>query len=206
MQINPIFAVHISDGLLSPGFEAGGWLIAVVIIAYSLWRITDEEIPKIGVLSSAFFVASQLHLPLGITSAHLLLNGLLAVVLRQRAGVAIAVGLTLQTALFNHGGKYTLGVNICVYALPALVAGAVFTRVRQKKWLADFPLGVIFGGSTALLTVLLNFLVLSYAGLEDWSRLAQLLLIANLPVVLVEAIGVGFVVRYLGKVKPEWLE
>lgn len=40
-----------------------------------------ESIPKVGVLSSAFFVATLIHVPVGPSSIHLVLNGLMGVML-----------------------------------------------------------------------------------------------------------------------------
>src|SRR5947209_6162365 len=115
-----IFAVHISDGVLREPVWVCGWFAAAALVAFSGWRVREDEIPRIGVLTAAFFVASQIHVRLGPTSVHLLLNGLLGLVLGRRAPLAIAVGLLLQSLLFEHGGKTTLGVNVVVYSLPAL--------------------------------------------------------------------------------------
>ena len=51
----------------------------------------------------------------------------------------------------------------------------------------------------------LNFLVLLFGGKEDWSTLAKLVLLAHVPVVMIEGLMLGVIVRYLEKVKPEML-
>src|SRR6476646_10225154 len=99
-----LLAVHISDGVLRDPVWVGGWVTAVALVAVSAWRVREQEVPRIGVLSAAFFVASQIHLPLGAASVHLLLNGLVGVVLGRRGPLALAVGLLLQALLFGHGG------------------------------------------------------------------------------------------------------
>jgi ABC-type Co2+ transport system permease subunit len=274
-----IFAVHISDGVLRDPVWVGGWIAAAAVVAWSAWRVRDQEVPRIGVLTAAFFVASQIHLRLGPTSVHLLLNGLLGVVLGRRAPLAISVGLLLQSLLFEHGGKTTLGVNVVVYSLPALLAGLVFPVVRTHGWLRrrgprfaavalagfvwivtagialqtiwgmlpsavtpfptapsewwgtqpaiaacllagclglawyerrleadpNFPLGLLLGAATAYATVGLNCLVLWAGGREEVRDLAGVVVLAHLPVVVVESVGVGFVVAFLAKARPEWL-
>src|SRR5205809_294545 len=107
-------AVHISDGVLPPAWQAGGFALAVPLVAIGLWRLADEEIPRLALFTAAFFVASIIHLRVGPTSVHLLLNGLVGVVLGWRAGLAIGVGLLLQATLIGHGGFTALGVNTCV--------------------------------------------------------------------------------------------
>src|SRR5205085_10423419 len=122
----PLWAVHISDGVLTGPWCVGGFLVAALLAVLGAERIRDEEIPRVALLTAAFFVASLIHLPVGPTSAHLLLNGLVGVVLGRRAGLAIPVGLFLQAALIGHGGFSTLGINACVMTLPALLAWWLF--------------------------------------------------------------------------------
>lgn len=132
-----LFAVHISDGVLTPAWLAGGFFVAILLLIPSVIRVRDEEIPRIGMLSAAAFVGSQIHIPLGVSSVHLLLNGLIGVLLGRRAVLAITIGLVLQAMLFGHGGKLSLGVNICILAIPAILAGAVFGPLL--KLLATIP-------------------------------------------------------------------
>ncbi len=203
----PPLAVHISDGILEPKWLIGGWIALALSLAVALWRIDEREIPRNGVLTGAFFVASSVHIPIGTISVHLLLNGLVGVILRRRAALAIAVGLTMQALLFSHGGLTTLGVNFCVQAIPAYLCGALFNAsvaLRRPK-LPGFGLGLALGAGCAALTVLLHVTVLFLGGKGDWTVLAGISLVAHLPVIAIEGIGVGFAVRVLAKGKPEWL-
>jgi cobalt/nickel transport system permease protein len=129
-----LWAVHISDGILSAPWLVGGYVVALALAAVGARKVADEEIPPIALLASAFFVASLIHVPVGPTSVHLLLNGLLGVVLGTRACLAIPVGLCLQAALIGHGGFSTLGVNTCVLATPALIAGWAFAALQRLRW------------------------------------------------------------------------
>src|SRR5918911_651142 len=103
-------AVHISDGVLPLPWAAGGFLVAALLVGMGLRRLTDQEIPRLALLTAALFVASLIHVRVGPTSAHLLLNGLVGIILGWRSGLAVAVGLFLQAALIGHGGFSTLGV------------------------------------------------------------------------------------------------
>ena len=132
----PTFAVHISDGVLQPSWEWGGFAVAGLLALFGAWRIRDEEIPRVAVLTAAFFVSSQIHVQVpGGPSTHLLLNGLLGVILGRRALLAVPVGLLLQAVLFSHGGFYSLGVNSVVMGVPALLAGVLFAGLRRLPWL-----------------------------------------------------------------------
>jgi cobalt/nickel transport system permease protein len=124
-------AVHISDGLLDGRWLLGGFLVAGIFALMGCWRLTEEEIPRVALLTAAFFVASSLHLPLGPSSVHLLLNGLVGVILGWRAALAIPVGVFMQAVLLHHGGYSTIGINSVIELIPALLAGQLFAALRR---------------------------------------------------------------------------
>ncbi|MFL5242803.1 MAG: CbiM family transporter [Gemmataceae bacterium] len=130
-----LLAIHLPDNVIAGSWCLGGFALAALLMWYGAWRIRDEEIPRVAILASAFFVASQIHVRLPVTSAHLLLNGLLGVILGRRALLAIPVGLFMQMALFSHGGWTTLGLNACIMGLPALLACLVFEGIRRTPLL-----------------------------------------------------------------------
>jgi cobalt/nickel transport system permease protein len=272
-------AVHISDGVLRPPWLLGGFVLAGVLAFLGAWRIRDEEIPRVALLTAAFFVASSLNVRVGPTSVHLLLNGLVGVVLGWRAALAIPVGLFLQAALVQHGGFSTLGVNSCILVLPALLAWQLFALLRRVPWVRrpwfrsglvgtsvllwtlslvyslallfgndgdqlhaldfeganrltfhpvalalalfvawlaawlerrldnapEFPLGLLIGEAAVLATIALNCLVLVEGGIEPWHTLALALVVAHLPIAVVEGVVLGFTVGFLARVKPEML-
>lgn len=199
-----LLAVHLSDGVISTPWLVGGFVGAGLLLALASWRLTEDWVPRIGVLTAAFFVGSTIHFKLLVTSVHLILNGLVGVILGRRAPLAITVGLTLQYLLLAHGGLWTLGLNACIIGLPAVIAGQFFLLFRRAG-MSAFPLGFLLGTGTASATVGLNFLVLLIGGKEDWQTLAELVLLAHVPVVVLEGLILGVVVRYLEKVKPEML-
>jgi ABC-type Co2+ transport system permease subunit len=285
-----LWAVHLPDGLLTWPWLLGGFVGLAVLAGGAVvidWfrrvvrgrDVREEEIAQVGVLTAAFFVASQIHVPLGPTSVHLLLNGLLGVMLRWRAALAIPVGLLLQAALFGHGGFTTLGVNSCVLTLPALAAWLLFDGLHRLPWYRqrwfraalvaasaaawllsvvysvtllctnlassaldldpswanavtfhpaslaavgllaalagwqeprleagpEFPLGLLVGVVTVLLTMALVCPVLAFGGAEDWGSLVLLTFVAHLPVAAIEGLVLGFTVGFLARVKPELL-
>src|SRR5262245_32571596 len=134
MSLSPLFAVHIADGVVTPVWLGGGAAPVGGLALLGAWRIREEQVPQVAVLTAAFFVASLIHVRVGPTSVHLLLNGLVGVVLGRRAALAIPVGLFLQAALIGHGGFTTLGINSCVMTLPALLAWLVFGGLRRLPW------------------------------------------------------------------------
>ncbi len=204
-QLFPL-AVHLSDGVLSPAWLIAGFAGMALLMLPAMLRVRDEEIPRIALLTAAFFVASLLHVRLGPTSVHLLLNGLVGVILGWRAGLAIPVGLTLQALLLGHGGFYTLGVNACILTLPALLMGGLYHLLRASgPRLPDFVVGCVIGLVGVLLTLTLNALVLLYGGAEDWKVIVAVVFVSHLPIAVLEGVIMGFTVAFLARVKPELL-
>jgi len=131
-----LWAVHLPDGVLTTPWLIGGFAVAAILMLIGGWRVRDDEIPKIALLTAAFFVASLVHVPIPAgPRAHLLLNGLLGIVLGPRVALAIPIGLFLQATLFGHGGFSTLGVNACVMTLPALLAWGLFQALQRLPWI-----------------------------------------------------------------------
>ena len=135
----PIFGVHLPDGLIQgPGIIAG-WIIALLLLLLGSRHLANDEIPKISLLTAVFFLASLFPIQVpGGPKTHLLLNGLIGVILGQRAVLAIAPALFLQSLLFAHGGFLSLGLNICVMTIPALFISH-FAKIIQKPLLQGKP-------------------------------------------------------------------
>jgi ABC-type Co2+ transport system permease subunit len=140
-----LWAVHIADGVLTAPWLLGGFVVAgllalgavAVDAVRSLARgrsVQEEEVARVALLTAAFFVASLIHVRVGPTTVHLLLNGLLGVMLGWRAALAIPVGLCLQAGLFGHGGFTTLGVNSCIMTVPALLSWGLFAFLQRLPW------------------------------------------------------------------------
>lgn len=174
----PLLAVHIADGVLNWPWLAGGFAIAAALAWFGARKIRDEEIPRVALLTAAFFVASQIHVRVGPTSVHLLLNGLVGVVLGWRSALAIPIGLLLQATLLGHGGVATLGVNCCVMLIPALLARPTYNGFQrlpwlERRWFRDLLVGV---GMLAWLGSLIVSIVLLLASSPASSRLQSFML------------------------------
>ena len=86
--------------------------------AIGLKKMDYEAIPRVAILSAAFFVATLIHVPVGPVGLHLVLNGLMGLLLGWMAVPAILIALFLQALLFQFGGLTVLGVNTVTMALP----------------------------------------------------------------------------------------
>jgi cobalt/nickel transport system permease protein len=196
--------MHISEGVLSAPVLLTGAVLSLAGLTLGLKKIKNEDVPKVAVLSSAFFVASLIHVPIGPTSAHLILNGLIGMLLGWSAFPAIFIGLLLQALLFQFGGLTTLGVNTFTMAMPAVLSFYTFRKMLKKSKNVAFIGGALGGASAVLIGTL--FVSLALIGTEkSFFGVAVTLFTMHLPIALIEGIITGFVILYLKKVKPEAL-
>ncbi len=121
-----LWAVHISAGVLQWPWLVAGFAAAAILVWVGSVQVNEEEIATTALITAVFFVASLIHIRVGPTSVHLLLNGLVGVTVGRRAALAIPVGLLLQAALLGHGDISTLGINTCILTVPAVLAPAIY--------------------------------------------------------------------------------
>lgn len=193
---------HISDGVLSAPVLIGGAVIAAGMLAVGLRRLDPERLPQVAVMSAAFFVASLVHIPVGLSSVHLLLNGLVGIVLGWAAVPAIFVALLLQALFFGFGGITTLGVNTVVMAAPAVMSFLLFSGGARRGSPALW--GAVAGASAVIATCGGVAIALASSG-SGFVAAAKLILVTHVPVIVVEAVLTGTIVGFLRRVRPEVL-
>ena len=197
--------MHISEGVLSAPVLVGGFVGTAVLAAATMRRMDLEEIPKLSVITSVFFVASLIHVPIGVTSVHLILNSLVGVVLGWRAFPAVLVGIVLQAILFGHGGVTVIGVNTLMMGGGALVAYMVW---QQRHHFTFKRRELVFGALAGATGVMISGIILSLALIttgEAFYTMAGAVLLAHIPIMLIEAGVVGACAEFLNRVKPEIL-
>ncbi|MCX7995494.1 MAG: cobalt transporter CbiM [candidate division WOR-3 bacterium] len=197
--------MHIAEGVLNTPGLIGGGVIAVTGTAIGLKKIEYKDMPRIAVLSSAFFVASLIHIPVGPASAHLILNGLAGIILGWASFPALLLALFLQAILFQFGGLTTLGVNTATMASASVLCFLFFRRmvkISNKFW--NFTGGFLTGFFGVLLAGIFVASVLALNG-EFFIPVAKMIVIAHIPVMVIEGILTGFVILFLKKIRPELL-
>jgi len=197
--------MHISEGILSAPVLVTGAALTATAVGYSLKKMEHKEVPKVAILSSVFFVASLIHVPVGPSSVHLILNGIIGVLLGWSAFPAILVALTLQGVLFQFGGITTLGVNTFNMAFPAILSFYLFNRgIKGENNFIALILAFVCGFLAVLLSGVMVAAALVFTG-EPFMQIAKLVLIAHLPVMILEGVLTVFCIGFLRKVRPEIL-
>lgn len=197
--------MHVADGVLSLPVALTTSAAAIGILAYSLKGVTEQDIPKISLLTGAFFVSSLINIPVGPASVHLFLGGLLGLILGRSAPLGIFVGLILQATLFQHGGLSTLGANTLLMAIPALF---IYWLSHALQRLSAFLRGFIAGFFAIVCGVLLLVLLLLITDpLYTTGRFSvtNLLLASYTPLAILEGVITGLCIKYLARVRPSLL-
>ncbi|NLI83262.1 MAG: cobalt transporter CbiM [Deltaproteobacteria bacterium] len=197
--------MHISDGVLPPSVTVGTAAVALLFAAWSARRTDPDDLPKIAVVSSAFFVASLIHVPIGPTSVHLLIPGVVGILLGRSAFIAVCLGVVLQSLLFQFGGITAIGANACMMGIPALISGWLFRSMRGPSLPRLILAGATAGGLGIVLAVV-GLALLLVTGGEDFLGVAKLAMYAHLPVLFIESAIAAFTVSFLFRVKPELLD
>ena len=222
--------MHIMDGVVSSPLVVGAAIVAVSAVCFGLKRIEPDDIPKIALLAAAFFVASVIRVPIGPTSAHLMLTGLLGLVLGPAIFPALLAGLMLQTFIFGFGGITVLGLNLVNMALPGFLAYLIFIPFLQRglhkelqRGAGDlntfssssdhkifeliqknkiFAIGFCAGSFAIAGSLLMVAFSLALSG-QAFIPVAKFMVIANLPLIVIEGLFVGVILQFLTSLKPE---
>lgn len=203
--------MHIPEGAL--GSSAAGMVVlgagavlAGVGTAIGLARLDYQRVPRVAMLSAAFFVASLITVPVGPTYIHPLLNGLMGLVLGWAAFPALLVALLLQAVFFQFGGLTTLGVNTVNMALPAVFCYYLCGRAaRAQNDLTAMAAAATAGalGVALAAALLAGSLICAHS---EYKLLGGVIFVSSLVSAVVEALVTASVVLFLRKVRPELLQ
>jgi len=194
--------MHISEGVLSGEILAAGAAIAVAGTGIGLKKIDYDRIVHVAILASSFFVASLIHVNIGPASAHLILNGIVGLLLGFAAFPAILTALLLQSIFFQYGGLTALGVNVVVMAVPAVLSHYLFLPFLGKSDKLTFAAGFLSGFLSIFLSSIFMGFALWFTDINFFET-SLAIIMANIPVMIIEGIVTGFCVAFLLKVYPQ---
>ncbi|RJQ74071.1 MAG: cobalt transporter CbiM [Desulfobacteraceae bacterium] len=196
--------MHISEGYLSGPILISGAVLAAAGTAVGLKRLDYDQIAQGGILASTFFVTSLVHVPIGPSNAHLIMNGIIGLLLGWSACPVILAALVLQAVFFQFGGITTLGVNEIIMAAPAVAVYYLFGPwISRSGWVgmaAAFAGGALAVAFSAIVMALCLFFTD-----ENFLAVAVAAILVHLPVMIIEGVVSAFCVGFLKKVKPEML-
>ncbi len=196
--------MHIADGVL--GFEVTIVVstVAVFGLLKAIKELKNEDISITAVCSAMFFIASFIHIPFGLTQIHLILLGVIGILISWSSFVSIFVALLLQALLLGYGGISSLGVNLFIMAMPAVIIYYLYNfeiiknlNDKIKFFLVGF-LGTFF--ATLFLTLILYF------SKQEFNYVALSIFGVNIITMVIEGIVSMFLLLFIKKVYPKILK
>jgi len=213
-------AMHISEGVLPPGWAALWFAVAAPFVAWGIRQINRRKdsdpsyIPLLGIFGAAVFVFSCFPIPVPVagSTAHPAGTGMSAIFLGPFASVVVAfISLLLQALFLAHGGLTTLGGNITSMGIVGSFAGYGAFKAGRLLRLNLFWCGFLAGVAADLLTYLCTSFEMAIALHGDhpfWSVLGQIYLAfmpTQIPLSLLEGAVTGGILVYVNKHRPDIL-
>lgn len=165
------YAMHMSDGLVSPPTALAFGLIAVIGLAIAASRarrdLDDRTAPMAGLVTAFVFAVQMINFPiLPGASGHLLGGALVAILVGPWVGsICIAIVLVVQALLFADGGLTALGTSIFNMAFVGVFTGylvALALRGFARRSRAGLLTTAFVAGLVNVVLASLGF-VLQYA-------------------------------------------
>lgn len=198
--------MHIAEGALSAPVLLSGAACTVLGLSIGLRQLSIDRVPMAAMLTASFFVASLIHLPAGLSSVHLVLNGLCGILLGWVAFPVIFVGLSLQLLMFGFGGLTPLGVNTVIMAAPAVACYYLLGHdLAQTSRHSVFWRGCLAGSGAIVMGVALLCAALYASNSSHFLQLITLISVSYLPVLIIEALVTASVLSFVHRVQPELL-
>jgi cobalt/nickel transport system permease protein len=216
----PVFAMHISEGILPISWAALWYAAALPFIAWGLRDLrrrsenTPSFKPLVGLVGAAVFLISCMPIPIPAagTCSHPAGTGLAAILIGPGLTVVVAsIALTLQALFLAHGGLTTLGANIVSMGVAGAYAGYgayLLGRSLGLPWAAAaFLAGLLSDWATYAMTSV--ELAAALHGGGSFSAMLSLILLAFVPTQLPLGIIEGFLcagaLKFVRSRKPELL-
>lgn len=207
--------MHIPDGIIPIEQAIVYLVIAVIFIAYSIYRIgkslEDKHIPLLGVLAAGIFAAQMFNFPVPYgSSGHLVGTALATAYVGPAGAIVIIASVLLVQAFFGDGGITAYGANVLNMGVIGglvswVIIGLVTKLMKDNKNAKTIAVGIA-GFVATVVSAFVASLELIVAGLEP------AVLVIGWMVGLHAIIGIGeavismAIVAYTTKVRPDLLE
>jgi cobalt/nickel transport system permease protein len=208
--------IHLEDGSFTLFWAVAWWVVALALIAIAIWLLRSRYKPdnkKIIIaafVTAAAFAVFQVQIPI-FGGVHLNLTPLIGILTGPVIGTLIVFIVNILSAAIGHGGWGLVGANVLVNFSEVIVAYIAFRGMKKITSDLFSQAGVatfagLFVGNIMMIAIILT------SGIQGVNQtqsqlLAGLSLLAaiNMGVAIIEAFITGFMVAYIGKMRPDIL-
>lgn len=208
--------IHLEDGAFSPFWVLAWSLLAGAMIALAIFvlgrgKVSPKKLAIAAMCTSVGFAVFQVSIPV-FGGIHLNLTPLIGILAGPALGSLAALMINVFSAAVGHGGWGMIGANTVVNVTEVVIAYYAYRFVRTRMRADRFTSAL--GASVAALTVSAGAIVaiVAISGIQDSEQtkeqiLGNMLIIAaiNIAVGVIEGLFTGYIVNFIGKVRPDLL-
>ena len=161
LTARPVYAMHISEGILPFGWAAAWFAVAVPFVALGLKQLNklakdDLSVkPLVGLMAAVVFIISCMPIPVPTagTCSHPCGTGIAAILVGPLVSIVVTgVALLIQALFLAHGGLSTWGADVVSMGVVGSFAGWLvfrgFRRLGANLGVAGFAAGLLADWAT----------------------------------------------------------
>jgi cobalt/nickel transport system permease protein len=207
--------IHLPDGSFTLFWVLFWWILALALVGVALiWArrrgIDRRKVTLAAFVTTASFAIFQVQVPL-FGGVHMNLTPLVGILAGPILGSFIVFVVNILSAAIGHGGWGLIGANVLVnfseVATAWLIyraAGRVTADLFSRAGIATF--GGLFVGNLVMVAIILISGIQGVAqGPAQILFGLSLIVAVNMGVAILEAFITGFLVAYIGRVRPDLL-
>lgn len=216
-ELSEMAHVHLEDGAFSIEWVLLWTLIAAGIVSVALYRLGGHKLPTRKLAIAAMCVAVgfaifQVEIPV-LGGVHINLTPFMGILIGPALGSLAVFVINVFSAAVGHGGWGMIGANTIVNVVEVVLGYLLYKFLRNTANRSRF--GSAFGATTIALTisafVAVAIIVVSEIQGSTQTRAEMLnnmllLAAANIATGVVEGVMTGYIVSFIGRVRPDLLE
>jgi cobalt/nickel transport system permease protein len=208
--------IHLEDGALSPIWVLIWWAVAAALIGLAMLSLRRERVSAakmtVAAMCAAVGIAVFLVTIPVFGGLHLNLTPLIGILAGPALGSIAALIINLFSAAVGHGGWGVIGVNTVVNLIEVLLGYYIYRVLRAKVDLSRFTSGFSAAALALTLSAIIVVIIIAVAGVQD-SHLDEeetahnlwFIAAVNIGVGVIEGVITGYVLTYIGRIKPDLL-
>lgn len=208
--------IHLEDGAFTLFWVAVWTLAAMGPVLLALYRVGGKRIPtsKLAIASMCVavgFAVFQVEIPL-FGGLHLNLTPLFGILIGPALGSLSVLMINIFGSAIGHGGWGMIGANTLVNVVEVVLGYGFYVVLRTKLHASRFASG--FGATSAALAIS-SFLIVAIVAISEIQDSTQtraqtidnmtIIALVNVITGIIEGVVTGYIVAFLGKVRPDLL-
>lgn len=209
--------VHLEDGAFSLEWVIIWGLIAAALVALALYKLGGGRLPTRKMAIAAMCVAVgvvifQVEIPV-FGGLHINLTPLMGILVGPGLGTLVVLVINIFSAAIGHGGWGMIGPNTIVNVVEVLLGFYIYRLCILKFKAGRFVSGFSAASVALAVSALLVVVIVSISGLQDSTQTPEetfanmlFLAAANIVTGIIEGFVTGYIVSFVGRIRPDLLE